>query len=320
MSSSHPFPPEYDDDPRSDRQRPAHDQMILPRFRVPGPEKRVPTNAGDDPDERAPHTMLNPLGKVRTANEVANKKPKSAGNVELTVYGHYPLPAAWADEAKEVEALKKNNEKKQGDPELWSPTVSDFQAISAGGTLCADFKILLADVVFTESAAKRPPGSVKRLNIITHGDRSWIAMQGEVIPTPERVIVNLKARGAITLENLEHLLTPGLTITAPSGDKNLRFTLNDVHKALAPEAELFLYSCRSGAGKELRDKLANVLQIAVHGFKEQIAFCPVFQEKPPRVVDRKWIAVGSCAATMEGKKRTSDFHTLKPDRSSNPKP
>lgn len=167
----------------------------------------------------------------------------------------------------------------------WSPSKDDFAAVPGGSVPVApSFGHFLGAIL---SAAD---GSIGRVNVFTHGDRSLIAFSGHIEKrSVSRADVfldtnvppdNLTAMDPVAMNNLNQ---PGVTFQAPQPIRGKKdFTVSDVRKKFAPGSIMVFYACHSSQDPAFLKASAQFFQIRVFGFNDFIAYRPPAQTNPSR--------------------------------------
>jgi len=273
------------------------------------PPSREQTILGVDPPFAAtPSPTLVPVGEsvndgiLARAGEndpiplLDNPQPKpqvtlAAGTLELTLLGNYTNP--WkTDPVTEARlAMGLVPAAPGGESPHWSPATDTFEASAkaepaGAGTIatCANLDDLLNAIV------QRSDGSIKRINIITHGDSGGIGIRGEI-----------KATTFTDKNNAANSFVPGTVIftldrTYLSATLLKGVTGSDVAKRdqarqkFGGGAGIFLYSCNAASDASLVKALAEFFKVQVTGFGATVGYFPdvAFDaaKKPLRITDR----------------------------------
>lgn len=251
------------------------------------------------------HAFTAPIGVITPVNWSSRRKRRSRGTKVVNVIGSYSNP--WKlvkDEMKKI------------DDGFWSPTIDDFTVVATSKRKnekrveCKTVDQFLAIIY------RYRPGSVKRVNIFTHGDRMGIGFYGKV-----------DQAGTVTFHshapNTQSVLGTSLDGKSLAKARNpsqwwqciirkrlsKRYYLKDVLKRFAKGAEIVLYACRSGVDPTLLKDIATTFKVPVRGFSQKIAFCPKHNNIS---IDRSRMGIDNC------KNPTKDYRTLKPDRVQKP--
>lgn len=198
----------------------------------------------------------------------------------------------------------------------WSPTLKDFRAVAAVDTPsgaifeASSFLSLLSAIIYTNPAAPntsplRPTQSLKRVNIITHGNPGLIGMSGTATPTGAVYFAPAAATpldGHIDVAAVQAANDPTLLLP---GKQPLVATLRD---RLAPKAEIFLIACHSGMAQSvpLMLDLKSFFQATIQAYADPIYYCPSYDAA--QVLDRTITGIGSCSGAKPG------FRHLTPQR------
>jgi hypothetical protein len=228
--------------------------------------------------------------------------------VERTFIGEYKNP--WeSNPAQEIAMIQAGSNPQSG--KHWSPGTVDFQALSQGTLLADSYPSFLAWLL------KEKPGSLKRVNIITHGDFSRIGFKGTIDVQNGGVVFDSDPDSSLTLTSLNKWRNGPLI-----DDNNKSHTFDEIKAKFAHGAEIFIFSCNGASDPQLLQELADAFGVKVNGISKEVVYCVVFDTSPPRVQrSRHKVAVNdqptllqSCAVSSQ-----SDFHNLKTNRSASPK-
>jgi hypothetical protein len=191
---------------------------------------------------------------------------------------------------------------------LWSPGTKDFVAVvntvRAAAVVAADFGEFLGAIVTS------PPGSIKRINLITHANPDIIAFSGRIVSTAtvtRDVRMNVNANGStmvsLDVQSIKTIAAPGVFFQLPSNPK--KFSISDIRDKFAPDATIVLYACHSGLLTTFIQDIADFFKTTVVGFTPEIAFCPPAQSVPKKFTrSGMQLGIGSCAS------KAQDFRTL----------
>ena len=158
-------------------------------------------------------------------------------------YGGGYKQRAYATLADEIASGRKT-------PSEWHPATRDMAATAAGsggGEPVSTLDDLLKKI---ESKA---PGSITRLNLIGHSNRSVFSFGG-----------------TITKDNVEFFANAALYADALAEQKDRIAALRD---RFASGAKIVLYSCDAGSGQALLDAVADAFGVCVEGFTSEIWWC-----------------------------------------------
>ena len=242
------------------------------------------------------------------AAKKAARKP--AALAEITIIGRFPNAYATADTQQERDQAKIAK---------WAPTQRDFKAVANVDTPqpakaiieVTDFLEMIGAILFVDpskpdKSKMRPKQSIKRINIISHGNPGLIAMAGSV-DQQGTVLLQIRGpddgalRGPIDLTSLEAAADPTVMI----GGKAIALSLRD---RMAPDAEIYLLACHTGMGGsiELIKAMKELFHSTIHAFTEEIAYCPTIDDT--HILDRAFTAVKDCNSGS-----TRGFKHLQPD-------
>ena len=191
---------------------------------------------------------------------------------------------------------------------LWSPGTKDFVAVvntvRAAAVVAADFGEFLGAIVTS------PPGSIKRINLITHANSDIIAFSGRIVSTAtvtRDVRMNVNANGStmvsLDVQSIKTIAAPGVFFQLPSNPR--KFSISDIRDKFAPDATIVLYACHSGLLTTFIQDIADFFKTTVVGFTPEIAFCPPAQSVKIKFIRNDMqLGIGSCAS------KAHDFRTL----------
>jgi hypothetical protein len=250
------------------------------RLRRPGPI-RFSLSDLDELDElegpAAPlkeqrHRQPQFLNKNQGKGSKGSKRPK--GKKTITLLGDFPNQ--WNTTLEEIGQMESNQ---------WNPTTDDMDAVSGtnSAAICNAFTSLLSAIL------RNPLGSVKRVNIVSHGNSDNIAFAGQVKRATGTVFLEIPT--ALNSDSLAQVANaPWFEIVV--NKKTERFTLKDVLKRFGRDPEIYFYACNSGAtgNAELLQDMANTFQAKILGFSKYLKFEPKFTKNPPKI-NRKRVKI-----------------------------
>jgi len=211
---------------------------------------------------------VGPQTKAAIALTIGGKKAKA----NSTPSGQWDLAGffVWdpvVSAAQEKAALAAGN---------WHPATLDFLAVMGSSVLqgMGDFVAILGEIV------KRPVGTVKRVNFMTHANNKMIGIRGR------NDVSNVWFDVAVTDQDITNLTAPGLSFTAGT----TKFTLQDVRDRFAEGAVFVVYGCHAGLNISVLQALNKLLGIKIVSFKKEIVFCPPGQGGPD--FNRKGMKIG----------------------------
>ncbi len=235
----------------------------------------------------------------------------SSGLAELTIVASFPDPYGGQDTQEERD---KSTQSK------WAPSTRDFLAVAAVDTPdpgraifeVHQFMEMISAILFVKPAepaksAFRPKQSIRRINIITHGNPGLIAMSGTVDKTGV-VMLRTRAPGGDDLSGPIDVAAVQAAMNPLALLPNNASLLQSLRDRMTADAEIFLYACHSGMGGSLPliQDINRLFMVRVRAFRDEIAYCP--QINASRIIDRAFTAIGNCNA---GSSR--GFKHLKPD-------
>lgn len=211
------------------------------------------------------------------------------GNTEINIVSRFDWEPQMTSE-KEVALLERAEQIRKI---LWAPGTKDFQAIAGTSVTCASLKEVLG-VILSQGV-----GSIRRLNIFTHGESKRLSFRGHMTPMTTTVDVFFddwkeggSAFGMLDMEALDALGQPGIWVQV--GTNPTQFTLADIRsRFVAHRPMVVLYACKSGVDETLVQAIADTLDAQVFGFRKAITFCPRFRR--PRFIDRRQIGILDCS-------------------------
>ncbi|HEY5707589.1 MAG TPA: hypothetical protein VIS96_18670 [Terrimicrobiaceae bacterium] len=208
----------------------------------------------------------------------------------------------WDPPISETEEIAKLN------GNLWSPGTKDFVAVvnsvKSSAVVAGDFGGFLGAIVTSA------PGSIKRINLITHANPDIIAFSGKIVSTAtvnRDVRMDINANGStmvsLDVQSIKAIAAPGVFFQLPSNPK--KFFVKDIRDKFASDATVVLYACHSGLLTSFIQDIADFFKTTVVGFTTDIAFCPPTQSDPKKFNrSGMQLGIGSCASKVQ------DFRTL----------
>ncbi len=252
---------------------------------------------------RLDYLLASPKGAARKAAR------QPGGLAELTITGNFPDP--YDDPATQ-------EERDQSQIKKWAPANRDFLAVAQADTPKPDKAIfqvsnwleMLSVILYANPAdptrsAFRPKQSLKRINLITHGNPGLIALIGSVDKEGEVLLVadgTDELTGPLDSDAAQAATNPAAML--PNG-KPLPLSLRD---RLHPKCEIYLLACNSGlAGSvDLLRDLKLLFKVKINAFADEIAYCP--RLSPTQITDRSFTAKANCDNGS-----SKGFRHLKPD-------
>jgi hypothetical protein len=221
---------------------------------------------------------------------VKNLTPPS---VTLTIAANFPYPFGTATSQLELRHMF-NSGLGEADPnfEFWEPSVVDFQAVSGATLVVGTFNEFLGKI------QSQPPGSIVRINLISHGGSGKIAFGGTIDVAKSTVWLN-------------DVLSIGDLIATP-----LSATVKTLQNRFAANAQIVFFMCRAGADVGMLKEIADAFGVTVKGFHNSFFYCPTVMKNPNgtfTLQDRKRVGTGGCDGQME-----SNILTWIPDVSASP--
>lgn len=289
--------------------------------KIPKPLGTV-TRALNGPDSTMNDLSLRPPKPVGTyphgillADAGAKKKKGSkasdasehidSGNV-ITLVGSFQNP--WSS-TPEKEKWIVDESKKPGSKYEWHPTSDDFKAVT-GGIPVASFAGLLGVI------EKEPKGSIRRINVFSHGNEGLFAFGGEIDKESGTCRLN------VTTGLTEKVITQNEWIPKGAGnyEESLGLIARKLRDRFVKGGEIDFFMCNTGKGGinlQLLQETANAFQVVTKGFSEEIITCVQWDQKKGSKIERGFTQLPSKGG-CEKKKR--GFAHLTPDVSRQPKP
>jgi hypothetical protein len=134
----------------------------------------------------------------------------------------------------------------------WYPTTTDFRATGRGSGATGE-ATTFAEVLDLIAAEK--PGSIQNLGLVGHANIRTFSMAGRVTIKPSDVVFT--EAGMIN----------------PISIKDNLAKITGLQDRFAKDAQITLYACHAGTGKELLDALSNAFGVCAYGFTNEIAWC-----------------------------------------------
>ncbi|NHZ91103.1 hypothetical protein F2P45_19070 [Massilia sp. CCM 8733] len=253
---------------------------------------------------RAPMLLASPAAKARQPSALA----------ELT------FVASFTSEFATQTAQFERDQAKAGQ---WAPALKDFLAVAVVDTPqpgkaifeVSGFMEMLGAILFVnpskpKTSAFRPAQSVKRVNIITHGNPGLIALSGSVDKTGAVKLATHPSagpdlQGPIDVAAVQMANNPGLYLD------NGEALVQSLRDRFAPDAEIFLIACNSASGTALplMQDLKGLFKVTIRAYSKEIAYCPTLDAT--HIIDRALTTTTNC---NDGSAQRGYKH-LKPDRS-----
>jgi hypothetical protein len=210
------------------------------------------------------------------------------GQTELTVVATFPRPKAWGvGDKKEIAVLNAGN---------WHPTEKDLLAVAHTPNLISSTRQVLRSPPRTEvlrignvsellgaitkkGGRSRPDGSIRRLNIISHGDPGIIGLTGEV-----------DASGNVFFKPSNHA-SPLDSETLDDGvlsllNEGALCSLRDQARAkFSKDGEIALILCNGGAGP-IKFTLGQTFGVRVKAYSDAVHYEPVLNKAGTQIIQR----------------------------------
>lgn len=219
---------------------------------------------------------------VAPASSGRRARKTTFGADEITVVGDFPRP--WRDVKDEIDALQDDR---------WFPSTDDFIAVEVNSRKTASkkpTKIVGSVEAFIHLILDQPAGSIKRINIITHGNSNSVAFSGEIhkdggVSFDEELDIGV----------LQALLMHGIVYKGRTVD------WKEVESRFGQNAEVVIYACKAAISENLLQDLAEFLDVTVKAFDRELHY--TFDELDASTFNRRDILV-------EGEK---DLNEVKPN-------
>jgi hypothetical protein len=188
-----------------------------------------------------------------------SKKPTTSAKLELVLVGQF---SSDYDKTVTREAVQSSGE--------WYADTKDFTDLATQGKHGAP-QILSTIGNWMSFLESRDEGSVRRIDILTHGERESIAFQGRIFAPRGEKRADIRiadARGDIlTTPFIDVLLLDELMLEREEADRFVR-----IRRSFAKGGEIHLYACRAGSTGLLPAKMAKVFGVRVSAFTLDLRF------------------------------------------------
>lgn len=220
---------------------------------------------------------------AKDAPAAPKSAPRPAGTGdELNIVGKYKKPASWTPEIERKRAF--SNTSGSFKAMKWAPMLEDFRgvALPASETVATDWDFLLKIV--------RKSEPIRRLNFFAHANSRIIAMSGEwrdLDPDGGGDIFfsasaddRWEERANVSTPDPFEILAPYSVTWGRDGTNDLatkvvdgtNFSLADVRKKFATDAQIWLYMCHVGATAGLLQMIADTFRVTVRGFTMPVSY------------------------------------------------
>lgn len=227
-----------------------------------------------------------------------NKKRSAVAplqGAEVTLVAAYPRPKGWgtfktaSGDAKEIKVIESGN---------WHPCTDDFLIVANTPNIGAQRTEIVMVSSFGEflgaildgPAGPRPAGSIRRLNVISHGVPGLISFGGRVDDNGD-CFLNLSRQA--TTSNPTAPMGGGLDTSVVNWlDTTAKATRDDCRKKFHAKADIALILCNGGLGASatLSVDIARSFAVAVRGYREEVFFHRLFSDG--RILERNLTSVG----------------------------
>jgi hypothetical protein len=171
----------------------------------------------------------------------------------ITAVGDFPYP--WSSEQEEIEKIGED---------LWFPSTRDFIAAVQNSRAAAARKgpvpIVSSSEAFIFLILNQPPGSISRINLVTHGASSSIGMKGRV--TAGAVFFD----DELDVGTFQQLLEFGIIF------KGKHVEWAEVERRFAANAEIVIYACNVGLSESFLQEIADFFLVTVRGFDHALHY------------------------------------------------
>lgn len=198
------------------------------------------------------------IRKRKSKKKPASKKNKKKSKT-INIVTHFPNPLR-GNTKKEIQKIMDGN---------WEPSSDDFDAAFRKKSLANSFLSLFGII------AREKKGSIKKINIITHSNKRYIAFSGQITSTG----VSFDADAVLSEESLD-LLKKDTTFEIVDRGEKKNTSILDVISRFDKDAKIVIYSCNSGLDPILSQTLANKLNVTVISFKEKIRHVVKYDHLP----------------------------------------
>ncbi len=248
-------------------------------------------------------TSARPADAARSFSVLGDERTR-AGRREITVVGDFPRP--WASQAEEITAIVAG---------LWSPSTADFRVLAANSG-APDAHIVSSPLALIHLILDQPLQSIRRLNLVSHGDDDGIGFSGDIEKTGD-VLFNvddvLSKRSLFQLFRTHERDQFDRIVEVFIEHRGARRTFVDVWNRFGLGAEIVVYACNVGVDRELIEAMAHVFQVTVRGFDDFLDYFVPFtgtrlERHDLRVAVHRG-AQGTNTAATDG---VRDFHSLRP--------
>jgi hypothetical protein len=209
------------------------------------------------------------------------KRAPAGGTQEITVVGDFPNP--WKNAREEIKAIKSG---------IWFPSTDDFIAVERNSRKKRSKTptLIVGSVeAFIHLILDQPVGTIKRINIITHGNGSRIAFSGEIDKEG-----NVSFDEELDIDTLRGMLSIGIEYRG----KHVEW--EQVELRFAKDAEIVVFACKAAVSETLLRDVANFFDVTVKGFTTELHYHITFTEAKS-IVHRNEI-------TVDGEKNLSELN------------
>jgi hypothetical protein len=225
---------------------------------------------------------------------------------EVSAISSYPRPKAWGAFGTAAGDLAEiNASRTQGSH--WSPTTDYFRIVAqtphqhkAGITQIFEIATvgeMLGAMLRDTKGKDRPKHSIRRFNILAHGNPGLIGLSGDVSDTGDVTFVSVNNEPSDRL-NWHRIDTSVINFLNGQG-KSVR---DQVREKFVPNGEIALILCGGGVGQGLllALDLARTFHVTVRAYKEEIFYQFDFNQSTNRIIDRNITSVGQSGTQGKG--------------------
>jgi hypothetical protein len=248
-------------------------------------------------------SIAQPARTARGASLLGMERTR-AGRREITVVGDFARP--WKGDGEEIAAIVDGR---------WSPSTADFRMLAANSGE-VDARIVSSPLALIHLILDQPLQSIRRLNIVSHGDDGGIGFSGDIEENGD-VLFNvddvLSIRSLFGLFRTHERDGFNRIVEVFIEHRGHRRTFVDVWNRFGLDAEIVVYACNVGVDRELIKAMAHVFQVTVRGFDDALDYFVPFvggrvQRRDLRVAVHRGDRRTNTAATGG----VADFHSLRP--------
>jgi hypothetical protein len=178
------------------------------------------------PVNRVSYRLLDSYPELLSAAQACRRRQRD--------YGSWALPEPMERRERRNQTIKSG---------IWSPSTDDFIAVERNSRKKGSKKpTLVVDSVeaFIHLILDQPVGSIKRINILTHGNENWIAFSGEIEEG------NVSFNEVLDISTLRGMLLHGIEY------RGMHVGWEQVESRFGRNAEIVVYACKAAVGRRRR--------------------------------------------------------------------